>query len=98
MDEKGKLLFVDSLRNGFVAATRATAFAAVSPLKAKECPFANLPEKKAAHRMDREKMQRVTWVRPVIKAEIAFNEMTSSGHLRHSKFLRLREDDDLRPE
>jgi bifunctional non-homologous end joining protein LigD len=46
--------------------------------------------------MDREKMQKVTWMKPKVLAEIAFNEITSSGHLRHSKFLRLRESDDVR--
>lgn len=29
-------------------------------------------------------------------AEIAFNNISSDGHLRHSKFLRLREEADLR--
>ena len=92
-----ELHFVDSVKNGFVPATPRSAHAAIASLTAKQCPFANLPEKKGPHRMDRAKMQRVTWVRPVVRAEIAFNEVTSSGHLRHSKFLRLREDGDSRP-
>jgi bifunctional non-homologous end joining protein LigD len=95
--EGGRLLFVDSVKNGFVPATRRSTYATVSPLETAECPFSNLPNKKGVHRMDREKMQRVTWVRPGVRAEIAFNEVTSSGHLRHSKFLRLREDYDSRP-
>ena len=41
--------------------------------------------------MDREKMKKVRWVQPRMIAEIAFNERTQSGHLRHSKFLRLRD-------
>ena len=41
-------------------------------------------------------MEKVTWVKPQIIAEIAFNEVTSSQHLRHSKFLRLREESDVR--
>ena len=91
-----ELHFVDSVKNGFVPATRRSTHAAISCLTAKQCPFANLPERKGPHRMDREKMQRVTWVRPVLRAEIAFNEVTSSGHLRHSKFLRMRDDYDSR--
>jgi hypothetical protein len=56
----------------------------------------NVPDKKGAHRMDREKMETVRWLRPRIIAEIAFNEQTQVGHLRHSKFLRLRDDADVR--
>jgi ATP-dependent DNA ligase len=46
--------------------------------------------------MDREKMKKVRWVQPGVIAEIAFNERTQAGHLRHSKFLRLRERADVR--
>ena len=45
---------------------------------------------------DREKMARVRWMQPRIVAEIAFNERTPSGHLRHAKFLRVRERTNLR--
>jgi ATP-dependent DNA ligase len=48
------------------------------------------------YKMDRDKMKKVRWVRPRIVAEIAFNEQTESGHLRHSKFLRLHDPADLR--
>jgi len=41
--------------------------------------------------MDREKMKTVRWVRSKILCEIAFSERTRSGHLRHSRFLRLRD-------
>jgi ATP-dependent DNA ligase len=46
--------------------------------------------------MDREKMKTVRWLKPKIVCEIVFNERTSQGHLRHSKFLRLRDVVDLR--
>jgi bifunctional non-homologous end joining protein LigD len=61
-----------------------------------KCPFANLPEKKGRYRMDRQKMATVRWLQPRIVAEIAFNERTDAGHLRHSKFLRLRDPADVR--
>ena len=51
-----------------------------------------LPEKKGTHAMDREKMEQVHWLKPKVVAEIAFNERTAKGHLRHSKFVRLRVD------
>jgi bifunctional non-homologous end joining protein LigD len=87
-----KLMYVASLDDGFVPATRNKVLAAIQKLTTRECPFANLPEKKAPHRMDAEKMQTVAWVRPKIVAEIAMNEWTPDGHLRHAEFKRLRDD------
>ncbi|MEY2563452.1 MAG: bifunctional non-ous end joining protein LigD [Verrucomicrobiota bacterium] len=94
--KEGALHFVDSVKNGFVATTRRKVQEAIEKLITPECPFANLPEKKRPHAMDREKMKTVRWVKPKVICEIAFNEWTPSGHLRHSKFLRLREARDLR--
>jgi bifunctional non-homologous end joining protein LigD len=86
----------DSVKDGFVHSTRQKGFDAIKGSEIKQCPFVNLPEKKGAHRMDREKMATVRWVRPRMIAKIAFNERTEGGHLRHSKFLRLRERADIR--
>jgi ATP-dependent DNA ligase len=62
----------------------------IEKLHISECPFNNLPEKKGRFAMDREKMRRVRWVKPKIRCEVAFSEWTENGHLRHSKFVRLR--------
>ena len=94
--ESKQLVFVESVKNGFVPATRAKVHAAIENSVIEGCPFSNLPEKKGAHRMDREKMKKVRWVKPKQIVEIAFNETTSGGHLRHAKFLRLRDKIDLR--
>jgi len=94
----GDLCFVESVKNGFVPSTRRKVFAAIKGKEIEKCPFVNLPEKKGQYRMDREKMATVRWVLPRTVAEIAFNERTRSGHLRHSKFLRLRDSDDVRAE
>jgi bifunctional non-homologous end joining protein LigD len=88
--------YVDSVKNGFVPATRQRVFDAVNGKEIERCPFVNLPEKKGVYKMDREKMKKVRWVQPRVIAEVAFNERTQAGHLRHSKFLRLRERADLR--
>jgi DNA ligase D-like protein (predicted ligase) len=92
----GDFFFVESVKNGFVPSTRQKVFDAIKGKEIPKCPFVNLPEKKGAHRMDREKMATVRWMKPRILAEIAFNERTQAGHLRHSKFLRLRDPADLR--
>jgi DNA ligase D-like protein (predicted ligase) len=94
--KEGQLHFVDSVKNGFVPTTRRKVQEALEQLVVPECPFVNLPEKKRPHAMDREKMRTVKWVKPKVIAEIAFNKWTPSAHLRHSKFLRLRESRDLR--
>jgi len=87
----GDFYFVESIKNGFVPSTRQRVFEAIKGEEIKRCPFVNLPEKKGAHRMDRGKMARVRWMQPRIIAEIAFNERTPGGHLRHAKFLRIRD-------
>jgi DNA ligase D-like protein (predicted ligase) len=88
--------YVDSVKNGFVPATRQRVFDAIDSTEIERCPFVNLPEKKGIYKMDRKKMKKVRWVQPRVIAEIAFNERTQAGHLRHSKFLRLRERADVR--
>jgi bifunctional non-homologous end joining protein LigD len=90
------LYFVASVKNGFVPATRRRVLESIARAERAKCPFVNLPEKKGLHRMDREKMRKVRWLRPTILCEVAFNERTAQGHLRHSKFLRLREPADVK--
>jgi ATP-dependent DNA ligase len=45
--EEGKLMYAARTRNGFTPASRAELFKKLKPLEIKDCPFANLPEKKA---------------------------------------------------
>lgn len=94
------LQYVESLDDGFIPATRLDVFAKLKKFATLECPFVNLPEKNGPHRMDREKMRKATWVKPRLVAEIAFNEWTPDGHLRHGEFKSLRADigpKDVRP-
>jgi len=39
-----------------------------------------------------EEMKNCKWVKPELVAQIEFGEWTPDGHLRHSKFIALRED------
>ena len=87
-----KFMFVEDVDDGFIPATRREVFKAIQKLKIEECPFDNLPEKKGVGRMDKEKMQEVSWVKPKLVVEIAMNEWTPDNHLRHSEFRRLRSD------
>jgi ATP-dependent DNA ligase len=45
--EDGKLIYAARTRNGFTPGSRAELFKKLRPLEIEECPFANLPEKKA---------------------------------------------------
>lgn len=43
-----------------------------------------------------EKMRECLWLKPQAVAEIEFLEWTGTDHLRHTKFIRLRDDKDPR--
>jgi len=45
--ENAKLMYAARTRNGFTPASRAELFRKIKPLEITDCPFANLPEKKA---------------------------------------------------
>jgi len=70
-------------------------FNKVKPLEIKECPFANLPENKAGRwgaSLTAAKMVECRWLKPQLVGQFEFVEWTSEGHLRQSRFVRLRED------
>ena len=93
--EEGKLIYAARTRNGFTPASRAQLFKKIKPLETAECPFANLPEKKAGRwgaGLTATKMADCKWLRPVLVAQFEFVEWTDVHHLRHSKFIALRDD------
>ena len=93
--EDGKLLYAARTRNGFTPASRIQLFKKLRPLETKECPFANLPEKMAGRwgaGLTAEKMEECRWLLPVLVGHFEFVYWTEDGHLRHSRFVALRED------
>jgi bifunctional non-homologous end joining protein LigD len=57
------------------------------------CPFEICPEKKRTQfSLTREEMKTCVWLKPELVAQIEFTEFTTDGHLRHSKFVGLRDD------
>jgi bifunctional non-homologous end joining protein LigD len=94
------LIYVARVRNGFVPASRRAVFTKLKALVVPNCPFANLPEEKGHSRwgeaLDEEKMKKCTWVKSTLVAQIEFLEWTEQDHLRHSKFVGLRDDKDPR--
>jgi bifunctional non-homologous end joining protein LigD len=90
-----ELLYAARTRNGFSPASRAALFKKLKPLEIKECPFANLPEKKSGRwgaGLTAAKMVDCRWVKPVLVGQFEFVEWTGEGHLRHSRFIALRDD------
>jgi bifunctional non-homologous end joining protein LigD len=93
--EGDKLIYVARTRNGFTPVTRAQLFRKFKGLEIDECPFANLPEAKSGRwgqGLTKAKMAAVQWLKPVLVGQFEFLEWTADNHLRHSKFVGLRED------
>jgi bifunctional non-homologous end joining protein LigD len=92
-----ELIYAARVRAGLVPATRRTVFEKIKRLKAAKCPFANLPELSEGRwgaGLTAEKMKKCIWLRPEAVAQIAFLEWTGVDHLRHTKFVALRDDKD----
>jgi DNA ligase D-like protein (predicted ligase) len=90
-----RLIYVARTRNGFTPAARAQLARRFRGLETPRCPFANLPEERSGRwgqGLTAEKMAACRWLRPELVAQIAFLEWTSDDHLRHPKFIALRED------
>src|SRR5436190_10313424 len=82
-------------RYGFTPKLRAEMLKKFKALETKECPFANLPERKAGRwgaGLTAAKMEESRWLRPELVGQFEFVEWTGDNHLRHSRFIALRED------
>lgn len=93
--EGSKLMYAARTRNGFTPASRAELFKKLKPLEISGCPFANLPEKKAGRwgvGLTATKMAECRWLKPQLIGQFEFVEWTEDAHLRHSRFIALRDD------
>jgi bifunctional non-homologous end joining protein LigD len=89
------LIFIAKIRNGFTPALRREVAKNFGTLRSSQCPFANLPEPASARRgeaITAEVMRKIHWLRPKLVAQIEFTEWTKGNHLRHSRFIALRDD------
>jgi DNA ligase D-like protein (predicted ligase) len=95
--EGEKLLYAAKVRNGFVPLVRRDVASKLKGLEIDICPFANLPERKRTQwALTKEEMKNCVWLKPQLVAQIEFTEWTPDGHLRHSRFVGLREDKEAR--
>ena len=97
--QDGQLLYASRTRNGFTPALRAQLFRRFKGLETDACPFANLPEAKSGRwgeGLTAKKMAECRWLKPVLVGQFEFLEWTADDHLRHTRFVALREDKDAR--
>jgi len=90
-----RLLYAARTRNGFTPIVRAGLMKTFRPLETRTCPFANLPETRSGRwgqGLTKAKMADCRWVKPELVAQIEFVEWTADDHLRHARFVGLRED------
>jgi ATP-dependent DNA ligase len=93
--EGGKLMYAARTRNGFTPALREQLFKRFSKLQTAKCPFANLPEAKSGRwgaGLTAAKMKDCRWLNPLLVGQFEFTEWTPDNHLRHSRFVALRDD------
>jgi putative PIN family toxin of toxin-antitoxin system len=90
-----RLLYVARTRNGFTPLVRAQLMKKFKPLEVKDWPFANLPEPKGGRwgqGLTAAKMKECVWLKPLLVGQFEFVEWTPDDHLRHSRFIALRDD------
>jgi DNA ligase D-like protein (predicted ligase) len=93
--QDGKLIYAARTLNGFTPASRGELFKKLKPLGTIECPFANLPEARSGRwgaGLTAAKMAECRWLRPVLVGQFEYVEWTGENHLRHTKFIALRDD------
>jgi bifunctional non-homologous end joining protein LigD len=84
-DERGALRYAGKVGTGYTVSTLAMLARKLAPLRRTASPFIDAPRAGAAQ---------TTWVKPVLVAQVRYNEMTEAGILRQPSFLGLRDDKD----
>jgi DNA ligase D-like protein (predicted ligase) len=93
--EGDRLIYAARTRNGFTPAMREQLFRKFRRLEIPDCPFANLPEAKSGRwgqGLTKAKMADCRWLKPLLVGQFEFLEWTGDNHLRHTRFIGLRED------
>ncbi|MEO7933133.1 MAG: non-homologous end-joining DNA ligase [Chthoniobacterales bacterium] len=93
--KNGKLTYASKVGTGFNAKLLRSLHATFQKIASEDCPFVNLPEKRASkwgQTITASEMKRCHWVEPVIVCQIKFSEWTRDEHLRQPVFLGLRDD------
>ena len=89
------LIYAARTRNGFTPVMRQQLFKRFAGLEISDCPFVNLPEARSGRwgeGLTRAKMAQCRWLKPSLVGQFEFVEWTPDDHLRHSRFVALRDD------
>jgi bifunctional non-homologous end joining protein LigD len=92
-------MYTARVRSGLVPTTRRDLYRRLERKVIPDCPFANLPEAKSGRwgqGLTAAKMKQCAWVEPELVANFEFLEWTDFNHVRHIKFVSLRDDKDPR--
>jgi bifunctional non-homologous end joining protein LigD len=93
--EGDRLIYTARTRNGFTPAMREQLFRRFRRLETADCAFVNLPKATSGRwgqGLTKAKMADCRWLKPVLVGQFEFLEWTSDDHLRHTRFIGLRED------
>jgi ATP-dependent DNA ligase len=93
--EGDRLIYAARTRNGFTPAVRDRLFKRFPSMETPQCPFHNLPEARSGRwwqGLTKAKMPDCRWLKPMLVAQIEFLEWTADNHLRHTRFMGLRDD------
>src|SRR5215469_2446426 len=96
--EGRRLLYAGRTRSGFTPAVRESLTRRFRAFEIGECPFANLPEARSgcwSEGLTAAKMKNCRWLMPALVAKFEFVEWTPDKHLRHSRFVGLRDWKDM---
>jgi bifunctional non-homologous end joining protein LigD len=96
---ESELIYVAKIKNGFAPLMRREIFEKAKKLITSKCPFVNLPEShkgRWGQGLTAEDMKKCVWVRPKLVAQVEFLEWSGADHLRHARFVALRDDKDPR--
>jgi ATP-dependent DNA ligase len=88
-------MYVARTRNGFTPRLRDELMKRFRSLETNVCPFVNLPETRSGRwgaGLTAAKMKNCRWLTPELDGQFEFTEWTPDDHLRHSRFVGLRDD------
>jgi bifunctional non-homologous end joining protein LigD len=97
--QKDKLFFAGKVGTGFNEKSLRALYRDLDKIRAPQCPFVNLPEKKGdrySPGLTASEMKKCHWVEPKLVAQIRYTEWTRDGKLRHPVYLGLRADKSAR--
>ena len=89
------LFYAAKLRAGFTPHSKKEVASRFPKLVTEKCPFTELPVGKGGRwgeGLTPEDIERTIWLKPRIVVRAQFVEWTTNGHLRHVKFVALRDD------